>query len=281
MKRRDLLKLGLGTAAYLAASNPILAAAKAAEKAGKKIPLALQLYSLRDDKRPFPELLEAVAGIGYEGVEFAGFQGLSGKQLKKILDDVGMKCAGSHSGLPLDDASFQKTVELHQTLGTPNIMVPGMPHEMKDSVDAVKKTAEKFNKVSEKLDKYGLRIGYHAHGSDFKKLENGRSSWELFFELTRPEVAHQMDVGNCRGAHANPYAIIPMFPGRTKTIHVKEESPDLTAAVGDGQVDWHQIFEICETVGGTEWYIVEQEKYNVPPFESVTRSINNLRAMGK
>ena len=34
-------------------------------------------------------------------------------------------------------------------------------------------------------------------------------------------------------------------------------------------MNWQELFQLCETVGGTEWYIVEQESYAYPPLECV------------
>jgi sugar phosphate isomerase/epimerase len=51
--------------------------------------------------------------------------------------------------------------------------------------------------------------------------------------------------------------------------------------VGEGDVDWEQVFRLCESVGGTEWYIVEQKGYNTEPLESVRKCLKNLRRMGK
>jgi sugar phosphate isomerase/epimerase len=51
--------------------------------------------------------------------------------------------------------------------------------------------------------------------------------------------------------------------------------------IGEGEVDWPEIFDLCETIGSTEWYIVEQESYAFPPLECVDRCLQNLRKMGK
>jgi len=42
-----------------------------------------------------------------------------------------------------------------------------------------------------------------------------------------------------------------------------------------------EIFRLCESTGGTQWYIVEQESYAYPPLECVDRCLQNLRQMGK
>jgi sugar phosphate isomerase/epimerase len=73
------------------------------------------------------------------------------------------------------------------------------------------------------------------------------------------------------------------YPGRAATVHVKEYSAtDEKALVGDGDVNWPQFFQLCETVGKTEWYIVEYEAASdLTPLESVDRCLQNLRRMGK
>jgi sugar phosphate isomerase/epimerase len=277
LSRRELLKLGAGTGAVLATGLRPLAAL-AAEK---KIPLGLQLYSVRQDApKDLPGVLEAVAKMGYDGVEFAGYYGHSAEALKKLLDDNGLKCCGTHTGLnTLTGDQLKKTVEFHQKIGNKYLIVPGMPGNMRDSLDAIKKTAELFNGIAEKLKPEGMHTGYHAHGGDFRKIGD-ETAWDLLFLNTSDDVVMQLDVGNCLGGGGDPYATLKRFPGRSKTVHLKEHGGPGGAPVGEGKVDWKQVFEICESVGGTEWYIVEQERYATTPLESVKACIENLRKMG-
>ena len=82
------------------------------------------------------------------------------------------------------------------------------------------------------------------------------------------------------GADVIPY--IEQYKGRAKTVHLKEYSKtNDKALVGEGSVDWKRCFKACETVGATEWYIVEQESYACPPLECVKRCLENLKKMGK
>ena len=53
------------------------------------------------------------------------------------------------------------------------------------------------------------------------------------------------------------------------------------AFIGEGDVPWKQVFDACETVGGTEWYIVEYEHESQPAIPAVGRCLANLRKMGK
>lgn len=89
-----------------------------------------------------------------------------------------------------------------------------------------------------------------------------------------------MDVGNCIGGGGDPYATLKKFPGRSLTVHLKEYGGPPAAALGEGDVDWKQVFQICETVGGTRWYIVEHEVGD-KPLECAAACLRNLRKMGK
>ncbi|HTU02745.1 MAG TPA: hypothetical protein VMG58_13045, partial [Candidatus Sulfotelmatobacter sp.] len=65
----------------------------------KKVPVALQLFSVRDDaKRDFAATAAAVARIGYSGVELAGYGNLDAKAAKAALDAAGLEVAGMHVG---------------------------------------------------------------------------------------------------------------------------------------------------------------------------------------
>ncbi|MCS7066416.1 MAG: hypothetical protein NZL85_09115, partial [Fimbriimonadales bacterium] len=85
------------------------------------IKVGVQLYSVRDDcQRDLPGTLQAVAQIGYAGVEFAGYYGYDAKTLRQMLDDNGLVCCGTHIGIDqLLGDNFERTVEFHQTLGCP------------------------------------------------------------------------------------------------------------------------------------------------------------------
>ncbi len=278
ISRRDWLRGGLGMGLVAATARGW---APAADKP-KKIPIALQVYSVRQAAaKDLPGVLKAIGQMGYEGVEFAGYYGHEAKAIRKMLDDSGLKCCGTHIGLEtLLGDQFARTVEFNQVLGNRFLIVSWMPESRFATVEVAKKTAELFNELAEKARPHGMRVGYHAHGGDFKKVGE-QTAWELFFSNTVPEVVMQMDIGNCLGAGADPYAILRKFPGRSATIHLKEHGGKRGAPLGEGEVRWKEVFEICETIGGTEWYIVEQESYAVPPLECVKLCLQNLRKMGK
>jgi sugar phosphate isomerase/epimerase len=248
-----------------------------------RIPIALQLYSVREDAaRDLPGVLRAVAQMGYDGVEFAGFYGHDAANVRRMLDENGLKVAGAHVPLStLVGDELEQSVEFHRTLGNVNLVVPGLPEERRSSRAAWLETARIMNEVSERLAPHGMRTGYHNHAIEFKPLD-GELPWDTFFGNTVPEVIMQFDTGNALHAGAEAAPFIQRYPGRARTVHLKEHSASNdTALIGEGDVPWPAIFELCETVGGTEWYIVEQESYAYPPLECVDRCLKALRAMGK
>ena len=248
-----------------------------------RIPIALQLYSIRRDcERDLPGTLKKVADMGYEGVEFAGFYGYSAPELRRILDDVGLPCVGSHTRFAdLQGDALQETVAYNQILGNRFLICPGLPEERRNSRAAWLQTARLFDLIAARLDADDMVTGYHNHFVEFAPLE-GELPWDTFFKNTRQDVFMQIDTGNAIHGGGDPTACLRDYPGRAVTVHLKEYSTtNEKAIIGEGDTDWETIFRLCETVGGTEWYIVEQESYAYPPLECVQRCLAALKEMGK
>lgn len=247
-------------------------------------PIALQLYSVREDcSRDLLGTLEAVANMGYDGVEFAGYYGRSAHELRKILDNLGLKVAGTHIGIQtLLRDELERTVEFNHILGNKFLIVPGLPEEMRNSKASWLTTARLMNEIAERLRTKGMRVGYHNHVTEFQPMA-GELPWDIFFGATIPDVVMQLDTGNAMHGGVSPDEILEIlkrYPGRAATVHLKEfSSTNKRALIGEGEMKWKEFFSLCETIGGTEWYIVEQESYAYPPLECVRRCIDNLKEM--
>lgn len=249
----------------------------------KRVPIGLQLYSVREEcAKDLPGVLSAVAHMGYEGVEFAGYYGYSASDLRAMLDDLGLACCGTHIGLDtLDGDELPKTVDFNRTLGNPFLIVPWLSEDRRSSRTALLATAGLFNRIAERLAPEDMRVGYHNHHFEFEPLD-GELPWDTFFGNTVEEVIMQFDTGNAMHAGAQAAPFLRRYPGRATTVHLKEYSRgNDQALIGEGDTNWQEIFDLCETVGQTQWYIVEQESYAYPPLECVDRCLKNLRNMGK
>jgi sugar phosphate isomerase/epimerase len=245
-----------------------------------RIPIALQLYSVRDDcARDLPGTLEAVADMGYEGVEFAGYHGRSAQEMKQMLKKLGLKVAGTHTGMnTLLGEELEKTVEYNRILGNKYLICPWLqPAGKQGWLDA----AKQFTDIAAKIKPHRMRTGYHNHAHDFQPMD-GSTAWDILFSNTPKEVMMQLDLGNAMHGGADPVPYIEKYPKRSETIHLKEFSKTNPKAIlGEGDVPWQKVFELCETVGGTKWYIVEYEVPGLPPLECVAKCLKSLRDMGK
>jgi sugar phosphate isomerase/epimerase len=284
LSRRRFLKLGATAAAACVIGGCKSTAPEApAEGVTKRIPIGLQLYSVRGEcEKDLPGTIAAVGKMGYEAVEFAGYYGRSAKELREMLDKAGLKCCGTHTGLDtLTDDKFQATVDFNKTLGNKFLIVPSLPEERRNSAQAWLDTAKLFNELSAKAQAQGMFVGYHNHNIEFTLID-GKLPWDLFFGNTAPEVVMQFDTGNAMQGGGEALPFLAKYPGRARTIHVKEYSvKQPKALVGDGDIPWTAIFKACETVGGTEWYIVEYESDAYPPLVSVEKCLANMKKMGK
>ncbi len=275
--RRDFLKTSLATGAVV--STGLWRCAPKETK--KTIPLGVQLYSVRNEaQNDFSGTIAKIATIGYQGVEFAGYYGYAAADLKKILDDHGLLCCGSHTQLDaLTPETIEETFAFNAILGNKYLIVPWLPEERRQTVDDWKKLAEDFNVLAEKAKAQNMRIGYHNHDFEFKPLD-GQLPWDIFAQNTNDDVILQLDTGNCAIGGGDALATLKKYPGRADTIHLKEYSEtNPNAILGEGDMPWQEIFAFCENQGGTEWYIIEEEKDIYPPLEAIEKCYNNFQQL--
>jgi len=246
----------------------------------KKIPVGVQLYSVREQAaKDLPAVLEAIGKMGYKGIEFAGYYGWDSKpkELRRLLDTNGLKCCGTHTDLEtVTGENLKATAELHSILGNTFLIVPSLQAEGTQSWFDM---AKRFNEIAAKAKSLGMRVGYHAHAGDFRKL-GGTTSWEILFDNTQKDVIMQLDTGNCMQGKGDPVAILKKYPGRSATVHLKEYGGPENAVIGQGLMPWAQVFEVCETTAGTEWYVVEHET-GPDPIGNIKSCLEGLRKMGR
>lgn len=153
-------------------------------------------------------------------LSFAGYYGRSAADLRKLLDDNGLKCCGTHTGLDtLEGDALAKTIEYNKTIGNKFLIVPWIDEKRRQTADDWKKLAAQFDTLADKVAPAGLRVGYHNHNVEFTPLA-GKTPWDLFFGGTKKAVIQQVDTGNCIDGGGDPVALIKAYPGRTTTIHI-------------------------------------------------------------
>src|SRR5258708_38333591 len=95
------------------------------------VQVALQLYTVRDQtQQDFVGTLQEVAKLGYKGVEFAGYGGLSAQALTELLTRTGLRTVSSHIGLAeLTDEHLDASIAYCRAIGCPTIILPYLTEE--------------------------------------------------------------------------------------------------------------------------------------------------------
>ncbi|HEV2396523.1 MAG TPA: sugar phosphate isomerase/epimerase family protein [Candidatus Sulfotelmatobacter sp.] len=250
----------------------------------KNIPIGLELYSVRDELQKDPEgTVRAVAKMGYQDVEFYApyleWTEPQVKQMRKAMDELGIHCYSTHNDEDFfRDAKIGRASDYNKILGS-RYMVQAWS-DPKPDLDGWKALAEKLNGASDKLAPAGLKVGYHNHDAEWKPV-GGKRPIEVLAANTKPSVMLQLDVGTCLEAGADPVAWIKANPGRIRSIHCKDWSPDpnigYKTLFGEGKADWKGIFQAAEHGGGVEFYLIEQEGSRYPELETAQRCLEAFR----
>jgi sugar phosphate isomerase/epimerase len=243
------------------------------------IPVALQLYSVREESaKDFAGTLAKVAEMGYAGVEFVGYGGLSAGQLKGHMERLKLFPVGSHVSLEMLEKDLDGVIAYCVEIGNPYVVCPWAPIA---DLDSVKKFAVLFNSYGERLQAAGLEFCYHNHSHEFTTV-NGRYALDLLFEETDPSLVEiEFDTCWIYSAGADPVKYVQKYGGRCPLVHVKDlKAPGTkeTTEVGTGVVDIKGIVRQAEK-SGVDWLIVEQDQSSLPALESVRLSFANLKKM--
>jgi sugar phosphate isomerase/epimerase len=155
---------------------------------------------------------------------------------------------------------IQKAIDLNQAIGSKCIVMASAGGKIADAA-GWKGVADKLNFGAEKCAAHGMTVGFHNHAAEWQPVE-GQRPMDILAKNTKKEVVLQLDLGTCVEAGADPVAWINANPGRIKSLHCKEWSKEKGYAVlfGEGQVPWAGVFKAAESVGGVEFYLVEQEE---------------------
>jgi len=253
-------------------------------RAAKSIPVGLELYSVREELKKDPEgTVRAVAQMGYQGVEFYApyfeWSESQTKQMRKLLDDLGIRCFSTHNDSSYFSAEkIGRARDMNLILGSKYVVMASS--NPKPGLDGWKAIADSLNAAADQLESAGLKAGYHNHQREFIPVENQRPI-EILAKNTKPLIMLQLDVGTCLEAGSDPVAWIRANPGRIRSLHLKDWSPEkakgYSVLFGEGAAEWKNIFEAAESVGGVEYYLIEQEGSRFSELDTARRCLQSYR----
>ena len=300
LSRRAFLASAVGTAALTVAAvsdAPFVATLHAGERhrsaprAPRTYPIGIELYAVRRElARDLPGTLRAVKEMGYQVVEFyAPYLGWTipfAKDVRTQLDDLGLRCYSTHNGAAaLMGEAMPKAIEINQVLGARH-MIMASPPPNTTTLEDWKRVSGQLSTASEQLKPHGLLAGFHNHKIEWAPLQGGQRIMDVLATNTPPEFVLQFDVGTCLEAGADPIAWIKGHPGRIRSVHLKDWAPGTEAQekgyrvlFGEGIAPWKEIFAAAESVGGVEFYLMEQEGSRFSELETARKCLDSWRAM--
>lgn len=266
-----------------------------------KFPVALQLYSVRNDmKADFKGTLEKVKELGYDGVEFAGLHGYSPKEVKEMCEEVGLVPISAHVGY-LDIMENQEIMKDYKEIGCRYVVIPSLKGEYRPGNSKFFDFIEDTKVLVEKAEEVGVKLCYHNHDFDFVKIEG-----EYGLDILYKEVAllsPELDCCWIKVSGESPVEYIHKYAGRAEILHLKDfvgrktenmygligidedENKDTKGEfefrpLGSGVQDFPAILKAAEEVG-MKWVVVEQDRPSLEktPMECAEMSINYLKSL--
>ena len=240
------------------------------------LPVGSQIYPLRSMLQDFPAFVKMMAGIGVTRLELCSPDRLdtgefgvlaSGKEVKKILADHGLKSESCHFALDELRMSQPKCIEWAKEVGVTQMLTNSLGDGNGDdhpTMDQVKKTADEYNRIAAVASKAGIQQALHNEGFEVSMV-GGKRTYDLLFDLLDPKlVKYQFQMATINsGLVAAEY--FQKYPGRFISMHVQDVDMNVPlrdgrrqqAAAGKGSIDWVKTFQAAKA-GGIKNYFVEQ-----------------------
>lgn len=237
--------------------------------------LGVQLYSLRNQIKELgvEEVLKMVAKAGYSCVEFAGFYGLTPKEMKALLDKYHLEGISAH--INIDEIIPQ--LDYIDEIGIKSVYIPWMSgDDLKNNMDAL---VEQIKTVKKELDKRGVVFGYHNHDQEYK---NGEDLVKQLLDKTEGFYS-EIDTYWVKMAGLDPVEKMKEYGDRLKCLHIKElktvgVKTDPNPVVGEGCVGFKEIFDLGNKMG-IQLAILEVEGFPCEPAEYLKRSYENMKKL--
>lgn len=229
-------------------------------------------------------ILDSVKAAGYTAVE-GGIAG-DADNYKRLLDERGMECAGLHTSISRRPDVDELIAQLH-TLDCRHLCNSGILAGQERSVETWRESIAYLNEMGARLRDNGIAFHYHNHDYEFDDLGGGTTAMDMLLDgLDNDAVDLCLDVGWVHVAGEDPGAFLAAHSARTGYLHLKDyERPAGQAGregltwreLGNGDVNWDEVMELVPRLEGVEWAMVEQDRSDREPGESLQISRDFLR----
>ncbi|NLX93962.1 MAG: sugar phosphate isomerase/epimerase [Clostridiales bacterium] len=234
---------------------------------------AIQLYSIRDHIKTGDDMLNMlgeVKKLGFDGVEFAGYFGLSAEVLKKRLDELKLKVVGTHMGLSnYLPEKIEETIKFHKIIGCTDIGLGGAPTR---PGSILKHTCSVLKDANEIAEKEGMRVYFHNHSEEFKPLMRGTVPMDEIKKACYLELDTYWSA--CAGI--DNYKYITENADRIIHIHLKDGIDHTPKTLGEGDADLATVIKTAKKIG-LKWIILENDNPTPTGLEDAARSMEYMK----
>ena len=286
LSRREFLgKSAIGFGSVLALSRFPLNLNEEMSSKTVKMPVGFQSWTVREMiAKDFPGTLKMMAGLGYQSIEmcsppgyeslgFGSLINMKGKEMKKIINDAGLKFMSTHYGMDEFRNHLDERIEFAHESGQKQMIVSMFPFPVKPTLSDWKKSADELNTMGEKTKKAGIQMGYHNHHMEFAEIDGALIYDSLMNQFDPEYVKMQFQVAVISiGFKASTY--FTKYPGRFISAHLADWSATekKEAPIGQGIVDWKEFFATAKT-GGVKNIFVEMGMDTFKPSAEYLKSL--------
>jgi sugar phosphate isomerase/epimerase len=233
------------------------------------MPIGFQSWSVQQLlQKDFDGTLKKMAEIGFESMElcspssyrmfgFGALVDLKGSELRKRINDTGLKCESCHYQWAELKKSLDERIAHAKDLGLKQMILSTFSLPQKATLDDWKKNAEELNEMGEKTQAAGIQLGFHNHDFEFREIDGVLVYDELLkiFDPKLVKLQFQVAVISL-GYEAEKY--FTRYPGRFVSLHLVDWAPaeKKQVAVGQGAIDMKRLFAAART-GGIQNYFLE------------------------
>ncbi len=268
------------------------------------LPIALQLYSVRDEAAAdFEGTLRKVKDMGYDGVEFAGLYGKEPGEVKRLCEEIGLVPISAH--VPFVDMMKdpEGVISDYKEIGCKQVVIPYLTEEYRPGHERFQEVIDGAKVLGEVCERLGMKLAYHNHDFEFVKIDGEYALDILYREVPDTLLQTQLDTCWVNVGGADPVEYIRKYAGRMLTVHLKdfvgEKSENMYALigidegekkkssdafclrpVGYGKQNFPEIIKASQEAGAS-WLIVEQDEPSMDktPLECAKMSIDYLKTL--
>lgn len=239
----------------------------------------VQLYTVRNSMATDVEAtLQAIAGIGYREVEFAGYFERSAREIRDMLGRYGLVSPSTHVNAEVVRDDPTPFVDLAAETGHDYVTVAWIQEQNRTSIDDYKRWAEVFNRLGEACRKNDMRAAYHNHEFEFQALD-GVVPFDLLMDETDADlVDFEVDFYWVREAGRAIRDVLALAPERMTMCHIKDmDASGNMVRVGDGTIDFAGI--LADSVAASIKHCFVEHDHPQDPFWSVAYSYYTLNSI--